>query len=104
MATHPQRDSFFNNLSLTDQLHRSRSTCFKDPECGRIYFLENQVPNLINLSLEYLPQAVKAYREAIWKNSVYKNVDDIKAETINESIEKLFQQARNNSAITFDFF
>ena len=101
---HPQKDSFFDILSLADQLHRSRSIFFEGPERGKIYFSENQVPDLINLSLEYLPRAVKAYKEAIWKNSIYKNADDAEAETINKSVEELFRQARDESAITSDFF
>ena len=101
---HPQKDSSFDILSLADQLHRSRSTFLEGPERGKIYFSENQVPDLINLSLEYLPRAVKAYKEAIWKNSIYKNADDAEAETINESVEELFRQARDESAITSDFF
>ena len=100
----PQKDSSFNILSLADQLHRSMSIFFEGPEHGKIYFSENQFPNLINLSLEYLPRAIKAYREAIWKNSVYKNADDAKPMTINKSIEELFKQARDDSAVTSDFF
>lgn len=99
---HPQKDSSFDILSLADQLHRSRSTYLEGPKRGKIYFSENHIPDLIKLSLEYLPHAVKAYKEAIRKNSAYGEA--AKADTINESIEELFRQAKNDSAVTSDLF
>lgn len=46
---HPQKDAAFDILSLADQLHLSKSTDPKGPEQGKIYFSENQVPDLIDL-------------------------------------------------------
>lgn len=99
---HPQKDSSFDILSLANQLHRSRSTYLEGPERSKIYFSENQVPDLIKLSLEYLPHVVKAYKEAVRKNSAHSEAAE--ADTVNESVEELFRQARDDLAITSDLF
>lgn len=57
---HPQKDASFNILNLADQLHQSKFTHLQEPECGKIYFSKNQVPNLIKLGLEHLLKAVGA--------------------------------------------
>lgn len=44
---HLQKDALFNILSLSNQLHRSKSTYPKTPKYGKFYFSENQVLNLI---------------------------------------------------------
>ena len=92
----------FDIQSLADQLHRSKSTYLEGPKRGEIYFSENQVPDLIKLNLKYLPRAVKAYKKAVQKNSAHDKA--VEVDTINKSIEKLFRQARNNSAVTSDLF
>lgn len=62
---YPQKNSSFDILSLANQLYKFRSTFFEGPKHSKIYFLKNQISNLINLSLEYLPRAIKAHKEAI---------------------------------------
>ena len=42
-----QKNTLFDILSLANQLHRSKSTYPEGPERGKIYFSENQVPNLV---------------------------------------------------------
>ena len=101
---HQQKNSFFDILRLANQLYKSRSTFLESLERGKIYFSENQVSDLLNLSLEYLPRAVKAYRKAIQKNLIYKNADDAKAKSINGSVEELFRQTRDDSVVISDFF
>lgn len=103
ISYHPQKDSSFDILSLADQLHRSRSTYFESPEHGKIYFSENQVSDLIKLRLEYLPLAVKAYKKAVWKNSAHSVAAD-ESDTVNKSVEELFRQTRDDSAVTSNFF
>ena len=99
----PQKDALFDILSLADQLHRSRFTYSEGLERGKIYFSENQVPDLIKLRQNHLPQAVKAYKEAVWKNSM-----DIKRTLMpddeygNKAIDELFRQAREDAAVTSD--
>ena len=61
----PQKDASFDILNLADQLHRSKSTYPEGSKRGKIYFSENQVLNLVQLGLTHLPQAVKAYKEAV---------------------------------------
>ena len=98
----PQKDSFFDILSLADQLHRSRSMYLEGPKRDKIYFSENHVFDLIKLSLEYLLRAVKAYKEAVQKDSAHSEVPE--AETVNKSIEKVFRQTKNDSVVTSDIF
>ena len=52
--------------------------------------------------MEYLPRAVKAYKEAVRKNFAHSEAAE--ADTVNESVEELFRQARDDSAVTFDLF
>lgn len=99
---HPQKDSSFDILSMADQLHRSRSTYLEGSKRGKINFSENQVPDLIKLSLEYLSRTVKAYKEAVQKNSA--NNEAAEADTVNKSVEEFFRQTRDDSAITSDLF
>lgn len=62
---YPTKDSFFNILSLTDQLYRSRSTYLEGSKYSNIYFSEKHVLDLIKLGLKYLSHIVKAFKEAI---------------------------------------
>lgn len=61
----PQKNALFDILSLTDQLHRSRSTYLEGQERRKIDFSENQVLDIIKLGQDHLPQAVKAYKKAV---------------------------------------
>ena len=86
---HPQKEALFDILSLANQLHRSKSTYPKGPERGKIYFLENQVPNLISLELNHLPQAVKEYKKAVRKDYMYdEKALDVKPG--NKMVDELF--------------
>ena len=51
----PQKNASFDILSLANQLHRLKSTYPEGPERDKIYFSENQVPNLVQLGLTHLP-------------------------------------------------
>lgn len=51
---HPQKDISFDILSLTNQLHRLKSTYLESPKRGKIYFSENQVLNLIKQEKKHL--------------------------------------------------
>ena len=92
---HPQKDTSFDILSLVDQVHRSKSTDPKGPEQRKIYFSENQVPDLLDLGQAYLPQAVTSYNKAILRgrSEVEEDVMVPEADGQNESINELFQQA-----------
>ena len=93
-----QKNALFDILSLANQLHRSKSTYLKSPECGKIYFSEGQVPNLIGLGLNLLPQAIKAYKKAVRKNYV-NDKKALDAEPGNETIDELFKEAKDNAAV-----
>lgn len=62
-----QKNDLFNILSLANQLHRLKSTYLKDLKSRKIYFLENQIPDLRKQGPEYLAQAIKSYKETIKK-------------------------------------
>lgn len=84
---HPQKDALFDILSLADQLHRSKSTHPKGPDRGKIYFSENQIPDLIKQGKEHLPQAVKSYKQAVTKDLAHEEDEqmlEIKAKAGNE--------------------
>lgn len=50
---HPINNASFDILSLANQLHRLKSTYPERLKRGKIYFSENQVPDLVKLGLEY---------------------------------------------------
>ena len=64
-AKHPQKNAVFDILSLTDQLYHFKSTGPKAPKQGKIYSLENQVPDLIDLDQKYLARVIALYNESI---------------------------------------
>lgn len=99
----PQKNSLFHILSLADQLYRSKSTYSDGLERSKIYFSENQVSNLINLGLNHLPQAIKAYKEAVQKDMMHKYEAFILEDRFgNEVVNELFRQAREDATVTFD--
>ena len=66
------------------------------PERDKIYFSENQVPNLIKQRKKHLPQAIKSYKLAVMKNSIYKKDKlflEIEAKVGNEAVNKILAQA-----------
>lgn len=91
---HPQKDASFDILSLANQLHRSKSIYPEGSERGIIYFSENQVLHLIKLGVEYLPKAIRTYKEAIGKDFVGVGKKALSGDTVgNETVEELFRQA-----------
>lgn len=103
---HPQKDTLFDILSLANQLHKSKSTYPEGPEHGKIYFSENQVPNLLEQEKEHLSQAIKSYKKVVKKDSVYKKdklMLEVEARVENEAIDKLFAQARKDAAVISNF-
>ncbi len=89
---HLQKDASFDILSLANQLHWSKSTYPESPEQGKIYFSENQVPDLIKLGLEYLPKTVRFDKEAIRKDSVCMGEKTLSGDIAeNETVEELFR-------------
>lgn len=49
------KNKIFDILTLTNQLQRLEVTYSDRPKCDKIYFLENQVANIVKLGLEHLP-------------------------------------------------
>lgn len=100
---YPSKNASFDILSLADQLHRSKSTYSDSPKHSKIYFSENQVSNLIKLGLNHLPQAMKAYKEAVWKDMVHKYEASMLEDGFwNKVVNELFRQARENATVTSD--
>lgn len=100
VSYHPQKNSFFDILSLIDQFYKSRSIYLKSPKPSQIYFLENQVSDLIKLSLKYLSCAIKSSKKVILKNSIFNKL--AKADMVNKSVEELFRQVKDELAILFE--
>ena len=105
---HPTKDSSFDILSLADQLYRSKSTYPSGSGQGKIYFSENQVLDIIKQGRKHLHQAIEAYKNSIDKNHVLglatleKNLQLPELEGQNKRVNELFNQARDNAAITSD--
>ena len=103
---HPQKDALFDILSLANQLHRSKSTYPEGPEYGKIYFSENQVPNLLEQGKEHLSRAIKSYKKVIKKDSAHKEdklMLEVEVRAENKAVDELFAQAREDAAVTSDF-
>lgn len=110
---HPTKDASFDILSLADQLHRSRSTHPNGPERGKIFFSENQVPNILKQGKANLHHAIEVYKESVYKNEILSSVIEPNARLLeplqlpelegqNESVNELFSQAREDAAVTSD--
>lgn len=99
---HPEKNALFGILSLTNQLFRSRSIYLKSLEHNKIFFLENQVQDFISLRLNYLSQAIKVYKKTLRKDFIY-NEKTLNRGSVNEMIDKLFKEVRENAAIIFSF-
>ena len=67
---HLIKSSFFDILSLSDQLYRSRSTVPKGPCQRHIYFSKNPMPDFIVERIRNLTIAVSLFNESISKNHV----------------------------------
>lgn len=91
---HLQKDASFDILSLANQLHKSKSIYPESLEQGKIYFLKNQVSNLIKLGLEHLPKIVRTDKEVIRKDFVYVEEKALSRDIAkNKTVEELFRQA-----------
>lgn len=109
---HPTKDASFDILSLADQLHRSKLTHPTGPQSGKIYFSENQIPNLLKQRKENLYCAIESYKMSVYQNIILSSIIEQGALDVlvqipeldgqNESMNELFSQAREEAAITFD--
>ncbi|MCJ1349198.1 hypothetical protein MMC31_007434 [Peltigera leucophlebia] len=113
---HREKNASFDILSLADQLYRSKSTCPKGLECGKIYFAENQAPDLLKQGLEAFLQAATTYNDTVLKNRLPdasdkldgpvdggdNTEDSVEFERINERVNELFDQAGDKRAVIAD--
>lgn len=110
---HPEKDSSFDILSLADQLHRSKSTNPDGPQKGKIYFSENQVPDLLLEGKQAFSQQTYLYNKSIRENLILSTIDTKamatenppeleELEGSNESVNELFNSARAESNLTSD--
>lgn len=109
---HPTKDASFDILSLADQLHRSKSTHPTGPQSGKIYFSENQIPNLLKQGKENLHRAIESYKVSVYQNVILSSTIERGALDVpvqipeldgqNESVNELFSQAREEAAVTSD--
>lgn len=65
---HPTKDASFDIFSLANQLHCPKSTWPEGPETGKIYFSENQAPNLLAEGIAALERSVYAFNESLLKD------------------------------------
>lgn len=112
---HPEKDSSFDILSLVDHLHRSKSTVPEGPEPGKIYFSENEAPDLLTEGIEHLRKSIDLYNKSV-KNNHTLIRDDVteeeqaaerlaiaaELEGTNEIINELFTAAREDADLTSD--
>lgn len=105
---HPQKDASFDILSLADQLHRFKSTDLKGLEQEKIYFSENQVPDLVDLGQTYLARAIASYNESIERGQGRTDAadEDALASEINrgqnKSVDELFNRARDEALVSLE--
>lgn len=106
---HPTKDRSFDILSLADQLHRSKSIDPCGPKQEKIYFSENQVPNIIKQGRKYLHQAIEVYKDSVQKNHILlnpaalkKDIELLELEGQNEAINELLIQARDDAVVISD--
>ena len=105
---HSWKDAAFDILSLADQLHRSKSTDPKGPEQKKIYFSENQFPDLIDLGQKYLAQAIALYNESIERgqggtNTIGKDALALEPDKDQKQIvDELFNQAWKEALVTLE--
>ena len=81
---HPEKDASFDILSLADQLHRSKSTNPDGPDKGKIYFSENEVPDLVKEGCEAMWKAIEAYNKSIEENGIMSKINN---EAVLETLE-----------------
>lgn len=52
---HLKKNALFDLLNLANKLYRLKSSYLKSPKHDKIYFLKNQISNLLNKRKKYLP-------------------------------------------------
>lgn len=93
-----QKDALFDISSLVNQLYTSKSINFNSQEYGKIYFSENQIPDLISLGLNHLSSAIKVCKEVMRKTYINdKNTLDAKPD--NKTVNELFRKDKENADI-----
>lgn len=103
---HPEKNSSFDILSLADQLHQSKSTNPDGPQKEKIYFLENQVPDLLLEGKQTFSQQTYLYNKLIRENKTLSTIDTKtmatdnlpeleELEGSNKSVNKTFQLGKS---------
>lgn len=115
---HPEKDASFDILSLADQLHRSKSTNLDGPDKGKIYFSENEVPDLVKEGSEAMWKAVEAYNKSIEENKIMSKINNkavletleaagetselFELDGADHLINEMFNSAREGADLTSD--
>lgn len=90
-------------MSVANQLYRSKSTLLERPKQGKIYFLENQVPDLVKQGTAHLVQAIKLYNALISKKKIQDDeLQVLEFVSKNENVNELFNQACGTNSLTSD--
>lgn len=84
---HPTKNASFDILSLADQLYRSKLSYPDNPERGKIYFFENQVPDLLMQGKAYLHPNIFSYNKAIEEHALFVPVSEKELAQLNEEIK-----------------
>ena len=109
-SRHPVKDASFDILSLANQLYRSKSTYPRGPDIEKLYFSENQVPDLLIEGRKALPSAIEAYNLSISTNDLAEAAEPLTKEEVaeenirhnNQTVAKLFNTAREERVLTAD--
>lgn len=111
-SRHPIKDSSFDILSLSDQLYRSRSTFPEGRHPGKIYILENPMPDLIAEGRKNLAAAISLFNKLVHKNQLVSsnteetdvgsadNPVDLDIGSLNPVVDDLFLVAQGASSMT----
>lgn len=111
---HLTKDVSFDILSLADQLYRSKSSHPDGPERGKVYFSENQAPDLMKQGKTHLHTNILSYNEAINQHALSipiseqelalfnEKIEIRKLEGQNESVDEQFSLARAEASVTSD--
>lgn len=98
-----EKDSLFDILSLINQLYHFKSTIPEGLKLNKIYFLENEAPDLLTKDIEHLQKSIDLYNKLVKINHIliYDNIIEeeqvvkrlaieMELKSTNEIINELF--------------
>lgn len=90
---------FFDFLSLFNQIHQLKSTIPKDFKPKKIFFLENEIFNLINKEVKHLQKNIDIYNFFIKNFNIAIIKEFVKKKKLVKRLIMLFKLEINNKII-----